>query len=195
VAELGGFLGRRAVGEAGTGRPVVVGTERDLPGLTGVHLSVVVDADGPLLAPNYRAVEDGLRLLARVVGAAGKGRGRRALIQTVDPTHPVMAALRRGDPMEVLETDVRARSAAGLPPGGEVLVLEAAGAPDDADEALRESIGARAAIHGPVPRGERLRWLIQGRDLRAARVVLRGVLHEWRDAGARVRADADPIDV
>ncbi|MCB2224701.1 MAG: hypothetical protein KQH83_11090 [Actinobacteria bacterium] len=193
--EAGGFLGRDAVGEAGSGRQVVVGTERDLPGLGPVDLTVVVDADGPLLAPHYRATEDGLRLLARAVLAAGTGRGRRAIVQTSDPGREALAALRRGEPLEMLTGHLAERSALGLPPGGEVLVVEAGAAPDGADGTLREAVGARAEVHGPAEAGDRVRWLVQGRDLRPARIALRGVVQEWRDRGARVRVDADPIDL
>jgi primosomal protein N' (replication factor Y) len=193
--ELAGFLGPAAVGERGDGRPVVVGTERDLAGLDQVDLAVVVDGDGPLRAPHYRAVEDGLRLLARTVAAAGTGRGRKAIIQTSDPGHPVFEALRRGDPMPVLEAEASSRSTAGLPPGGELLVVEAADAPGDAAEALRTALGNRASLHGPADHRGRVRWLVRAADLRAARVALRGVVHEWREHGARVRVDADPIDL
>ncbi len=193
--ELGGFLGSDAVGEAGDGRPVVIGTERDLAALDTVDLAVVVDGDGPLRAPHYRAVEDGLRLMARTVAAAGRGRGRRAIIQTSDPGHPVFEALRRGDPVPVLEAEASSRAAAGLPPGGELLVIEAADAPPDADDVLRATLGERASLHGPADYRGRLRWLVRGTDLRAARVALRGVVHEWREHGARVRVDADPIDL
>jgi primosomal protein N' (replication factor Y) len=174
---------------------VVVGTERDLAGLGRVDLGVVVDADGLLRAPHYRAVEDGLRLMARVAGAAGPGRGRRALVQTADPSHPALAALRRGDPLPLLESEAAARAGLGFPPAGEVIVVEAAGAPEGADGALREAAAGRAEVHGPAERAGRQRWLLQGRDLRGPRLMLRRLVQDWRDAGARVRVDADPIDL
>lgn len=195
LTEVAGFLGRSRVGEAGSGRQVEVGTERDLPGLEPVDLTVVVDADGLLRAPTYRALEDGLRLLARAVLAAGTGRGRRGIVQTSDPDHPAIVALRRGDPMEVLLADLAARAELGLPPAGELLVVETTEAPGDPDLALRETVGGRAEVHGPAEKGGRLRWLIQGGDLRQARIALRALVHEWRDRGARVRIDADPIDL
>jgi primosomal protein N' len=193
--EASGFLGEDKVGEVGSGRPVVVGTERDLPGLTGIDLTVIVDADGPLLAPHYRAPEDGLRLLVRAVLAAGSDRGRRAIVQTSDPTRAAIRALRRGEPMEMLNAHLEERAAFGLPPGGQLLVVEADDLPDHADTALREAVGDRADVHGPAEARGRTRWLVQGRDLRAARIALRGVAHEWRDRGARVRIDADPLDL
>ncbi|MCJ7725850.1 MAG: hypothetical protein MUP76_05615 [Acidimicrobiia bacterium] len=195
INEASGFMGHDKVGEVDSGRPVVVGTERDLPGLTGIDLAVIVDADGPLLAPHYRAAEDGLRMLARAILAAGTGRGRRAIVQTSDPDRPAIRALLRGDPLEMLEPHLAERAALGLPPGGELLVVEADDLPAGADQALREAVGERASVHGPADARGRTRWLVQGRDLRSARIALRGVVHEWRERGARVRIDADPIDL
>jgi primosomal protein N' (replication factor Y) len=173
---------------------VVVGTERDLPGLS-TGLTIVVDADGPILAPTYRAAEDALRLLARAVGVAGLGRGRRGLIQTSDPSHPVIEALRRADPLPFLRQDSADRAAAGFPPGGEVLVLEVEDPPEAASEELESAVGDRAEILGPADSGGRTRWLLQGKDLSAARVALRSVVSRWREGGARVRIDADPVDL
>ena len=194
ISEAGRIVGHENVGEAGTGRPVVVGTERDLPGLS-VDLTIIVDADGPILAPTYRAGEDALRLLARAVAAAGTGRGRRALVQTAEPGHPVVEALRRGDPVGFVRLDAEHRASMGFPPGGEVVAVEAVGLPAGVDSELAESIGSRAEVHGPAPAGAGARWLLQGRDLAAARTVLRGVVSRWREGGARVRVDADPIEL
>jgi len=145
VGEASAFLGREVVGEAGSGRRVVVGTERDLADLAPVDLAVVVDADGLLRAPHYRAVEDGLRLLARVAEAAGKGRGRRVVVQSADPGHPALEALRRADPLPLLVAEAAARAEAGFPPSGEIIVVEVAGAPERADADLRAAVDALLA--------------------------------------------------
>jgi primosomal protein N' (replication factor Y) len=173
---------------------VIVGTERDLPGLS-VDLTVVVDADGPIMAPTYRAAEDALRLLARAVAAAGDGRGRRAIVQTADPGHPVIGALVKGDPVGFVRADSARRAALGFPPGGEILAVEASGLIGVARDDLAAEVGDRAVVLGPAPAGDALRWLVQARDLTAARVVVRRVVGRWREAGARVRVDADPIDL
>ncbi len=194
AAEAGRVVGRSNVGAVGSGLPVLVGTERDLPGLE-VGLTIVVDADGPILAPTYRAPEDALRLMARAIAAAGLGRGRRGLLQTSDPAHPVIDAIRRADPITFVRRDSTRRAAAGFPPGGEVLVLEVEGAVPDAGEQLEEAIGDRAEVLGPADGGGRTRWLLQGQDLTAARIAVRAVVSRWREGGARVRIDADPVDL
>lgn len=192
LAEVSRIVPRDRVGVAGSPHQFVVATERDLPGLE-VDLTVVLDGDGPLMAPSYRAAEDGLRLLARAVAAAGTGRGRRAVIQTSDPDHPALQALRSGDPVPFVKSDSARRSALGFPPGGEILVVEAAGDLDPED--LARTVGDRAQVHGPAPSAGGSRWLVQGVDLTAARIVLRGLVARWRESGIRVRIDADPVDL
>jgi hypothetical protein len=56
-------------------------------------------------------------------------------------------------------------------------------------------VAGRADVHGPSERGGRARWLLQGRDLQGPRLMLRRLVQDWRDAGMRVRVDADPIDL
>jgi primosomal protein N' (replication factor Y) (superfamily II helicase) len=194
VAEAGRIVGRDRVGEADASRQVVVGTERDLPGLA-VEVTVVVDADGLLMAPTYRAAEDGLRIMARAVSAAGPGSGRRGVVQTMQPDHPAIVALRTGDATGFVRDDGEERSRVGFPPGGELLAIEVGGLPEGWEDGLAEAVGARATVLGPAAVGDRLRWLLQGRDLTSARVVLRAVVAQWREAGARVRVDVDPLDL
>lgn len=181
------------VGDVGSPAPIWVGTERDLINVNDVDLAVVVDADGLIHAPNYRAAEDALRLLSRVAGTVGPGRGRRCLVQTGLPDDPVIAALRRGDPLKFLELEMEKRAASLLPPAGEVIVVELDG--EGPDDALRELGGSSAEVFGPAARGGRFHWLIQGRDLRPVRIGLRRLVHEWRDRGMRVRIDVDPLQL
>jgi primosomal protein N' (replication factor Y) len=176
----------------GSGCQFVVGTERDLPGLQ-VDLTVILDGDGPLLAASYRAAEDGLRLLGRAVATAGIGRGRRGLVQTADPDNPVLVALRDGAPVPLVRSDAARRAELGFPPGGEIIVIEAVGTVEPGE--LQTALEGRAEVHGPAPMPGGSRWLVQGRDLGPARIVLRDVVGRWRESGIRVRVDADPVDL
>jgi primosomal protein N' (replication factor Y) len=180
------------VGPAGSGCRITVGTERDLVGLAPVDLVVVVDPDIWILAPNYRADEDALRLLVRAALAAKPGRGRRAIVQTSLANHAVFDALRSGDPLPFMDAVVARREESGFPPVGELIALET-DAPDAA-ELLGEAAG-EASLLGPAREAERERWLIQGRDLTRVRMRLRSAVRQLRDGGFRVRVDADPLDL
>jgi len=182
------------VGDAASGSTVQVGTERDLVGLTGIGLAVAVDVDGMAGAPNYRAHESALFVLARLALTVVRGTGNRCLIQTSDPTQPVVEALRAGDSLQFTQDEIQTRKDLGFPPFGELIAIEVATgsqAPELLDEALRD----RARLLGPADMGDRLRWLVQGPDLGDARLALRGVVGHLRDTGVRVRVDADPIDL
>lgn len=186
--------GSVAAGSVGSDAPVWVGTERDVPAVSNVDLAVVVDADGLIHAPHYRAAEDALRLLARVSETVGSGSGRRTMVQTGRPDHPVIAALVHGDPLKFLEETIAQRAATRLPPMGEVLVIEldTVGA---ADGEIREMANGRAEVFGPADQPGRHRWLVQGSDLRSFRIALRRQVQRWRDAGTRVRVDVDPLEL
>ncbi|HZJ48429.1 MAG TPA: hypothetical protein VFD97_05270, partial [Acidimicrobiia bacterium] len=183
---------RGHVGHAGEGHRITVGTERDLVGVEPVDLVVVIDPDSGILAPNYRADEDALRLLARAVLAAKPGRGRRAVVQTSLPAHPVFEALRRGDPLTFMEAVLNHRAETGFPPIGELIAIETDAA--DASPHLAQAAGD-AILLGPAQEGDRQRWLIQGRDLSRVRLRLRPAVQHLRDGGSRVRVDADPVDL
>lgn len=181
-----------AVGAVGSGRRIAVGTERDLVGLPPADLVVVIDPDAGILAPNYRADEDALRLLARATLAAQPGRGRRALVQTALPDHRVFDALRSGNPMEFMGETLRRRETSGFPPIGDLIALETDAT--DAGPVLIEAV-RDASLLGPAKEGDRDRWLIQGPDLSTVRLRLRSAVQHIRDSGARVRVDADPVDL
>lgn len=187
--------GPQSVGPVGSDTLVWVGTERDIPSLTDIGLAVVVDADGLILGSTYNAAEEALRVLARLAAAVRFGRGRRLIVQTGLPDHPVISALRAGDPVPFLRGELEARTELGLPPVGEVIVVQVAGETEGAANRLREAVGSEATLLGPVEREGRLRWLIQGHNLGAVRESLRPVVQKIRDRGGVVRLDVDPIDL
>jgi primosomal protein N' (replication factor Y) len=195
VGRIGEELKRKLSTEL-AGR-LTVGSEADLAALEGQSLVVAVDADGLILGTHYRASEEALRILARLIGKV-EGPQSRGLIQTSQPDHPVIVALRSGDPMPFLTAEVDNRNQLGLPPGGQLLVVETRGpVPPETD--LKEAASGLSLL-GPMTRttstGEPARrWLIQGRDLGSVRLALRPLVQQWRDAGTIVRIDSDPIDL
>ena len=182
------------VGVSGDDALVIVGSERDLVSCQDVSLAVAVDVDGMAHAPTYRASEDALRLLVRLAHLVPKGRGNRMVVQTASADQPVVAALRSGRSGAFLDALAAERRSSGFPPSGELIALEIDRRVPVGDTIAR-AIGSTARVLGPAPMRDRDRWLIQGADLTAARVALRGVVGTLRDKGARVRVDVDPIDL
>jgi primosomal protein N' (replication factor Y) len=184
----------QAVGVAGEGHLVTVGSERDLVGFGEVSLAVAVDIDGMAHAPTYRASEDAFRLLVRVAQLIRKGKGNRLLIQTALTDQPIVAALISGRSDVFLGELMEERRSSRFPPFGELIALEIDRTVPVGD-AITAAIGDDARILGPAPMRDRDRWLIQGPDLTRARVSLRRVVGTLRDKGARVRIDVDPIEL
>ena len=167
----------------------------------------VVDADLGLHGGDLRAAERTYQLLQQVAGRAGRAeRPGRVLLQTHDPSHPVIQALLAGDRLRFLECEAADRKSAGMPPFGRLAAIILSG-PDAAtvDNAARAL--ARQAPHldglavlGPAPaplavlRGRhRRRFLIKcRRDL-----VPQGVIRDWLakvklPGSVRLQIDIDP---
>jgi primosomal protein N' (replication factor Y) len=194
AVEINRKLGRDVAGVHPTGRPVAVGTERDLTSTRAVPLAVAVDVDGLMLGHNYRTTEEALRILARLANLVETGHGRRMIAQTSLPDSPLLTALRRGDPIPYLEGLLVERARLGLPPATDMLAVEIRDVegPGRVDQDLR---GLQpAAVLGPATVASGWRWLLQGR-LGPLKPKLRPLVQAWRESGATVRIDADPIDL
>ena len=194
VEEIGRIVGPDTVGDMGARRPIRVGTERDLNSLIDFDLAILADADGLIRGANYRSAEEALRIGARL--ARSVRSGGRLIVQTSDPTHHAIVAIRRADPMGFHEVELEQRRTYGFPPVGELLVIEARDL-EDVESAHSElvSIGSTLLVMGPADNRGRTRWLIQAPDLSAFKTSLRPIVGRWRDNGAAVRIDADPIDL
>ena len=194
VKEINRRLGGDVAGIHPVDLPVTVGTERDLPTLVPVPLAVAVDVDGLMLGHNYRTSEEALRILARLANAIETGPGRRMMAQTSMPEAPLVTALKRGDAVPYLERLLVERARLGLPPATEMLAIEVRGeeGPARFDSDLRSL--EPPMVLGPAPSAQGSRWLLQG-SLGALKPRLRPLVQRWREAGATVRIDADPIDL
>ncbi len=96
VARAAPVLGRFEAAPGG----ILVGTQmvakgHDFPSVT---LGVVLDADGTLRFPDFRAEERTFALVAQLAGRAGRvPKGGRVLVQTLAPDAPSIAAAARHD--------------------------------------------------------------------------------------------------
>ncbi|MGE5548269.1 MAG: primosomal protein N' [Solirubrobacterales bacterium] len=167
----------------------------------------VVDADLGLEGGDLRAAERTHQLLSQVAGRAGRAeRPGRVLLQTYDPAHPVIEALKSGDREDFIAREAAARRDAAMPPFGRLAALVVSG-PDPValDEFCRRL--ARAAprhdglhVLGPAPaplallRGRhRRRFLVKS----PRTLNLQALLREWLSSlappgGVRVQVDVDP---
>ena len=194
AVEINRRLGGETTGVFPTELPIAVGTERDLAGLGPQNLVVAADADGLALGHNYRAAEEALRVLARLASRLGHGSGRRMMVQTSLAGSDLISTLRRGDPMPYLERLLIERARNGLPPSSEMMALEVRGVsgPEGIERDLK-GLGVEYLM-GPAVRRSSIRWLLQG-SLHPAKLGLRPLVQKWRDSGATVRLDVDPIDL
>jgi len=179
---------------------LVIGTQiiakgHHFPNLTLVG---VVDADLGLSGGDLRAAERTFQLLHQVSGRAGRADlAGLVLIQTYDPSRPVMQALKAGDRDRFYALEAEERRIVGMPPFGRLAaVILSGGDPDEVDR-LGQHL-ARTAPHqdgvqvlGPAPaplsllRGRhRRRFLVKTRRDLAPQPVLR----HWL-SGIKTRGD------
>jgi primosomal protein N' (replication factor Y) len=194
VAEINRRVGRDLARVHPAETPVTVGTERDLAGIDEVHLAVAADVDGMLMSVAYRTSEEALRQLARLASMVGRERGARAMLQTSHPESGLIATMRRGDPIPYLERVLVDRGREGLPPSSEMIAVEIRGEHEVGAASDLSALGGDVAVLGPMRVDQGQRWLLTGK-LGKVRLDLRAMVGRWRDRGATVRVDADPIDV
>lgn len=135
----------------------VVAKGLDLPKL---HTVGVVQADSGLSLPDYAAAERAFQLLAQVVGRVGRDeRDTTVVIQSYQPTHPVIQFGVRQDYAGFYEYALKERQKGGFPPFRYLLQLtnvyksESAAIRNAKDLAreLRNKVPKGVEILGPTP--------------------------------------------
>lgn len=196
---------------------LLVGTQmvtkgHDLPFVTLVG---VINADGAISMPDFRAGERTFQLLVQVAGRAGRGDAKGSvLIQTRSPEHPAIACAARHDVDSFLARELRDREELGYPPFSRLVLLRFDGLAEDkvvevakhltalaeqTPEVLAEKVEVRGPSPAPLPRIRgrfRYRVLLRGPrpELRAvARAVKRALSEVSRDV--RVILDVDPLSM
>ena len=130
---------------------LIIGTQlvakgHNFPLLTFV---CVVDADVGLANADPRAAERTFQLLRQATGRAGRAdKPGRALLQTWQPQHPVIAALLSGDAERFYAQETEERRRGGLPPFGRLAAMIVSAEDRGAAEAHARAL-ARAAHRLP----------------------------------------------
>lgn len=196
---------------------ILIGTQmvtkgHDFPYVT---LVCVLDADGGLNFPDFRAAERTSQLLTQVAGRAGRAkRAGRVLVQTWDPEHFSLQALKTHDYAHFCQTELKLRELMGYPPFKHAIVIRVdARDPNHASRAI-QIFGAELAqgdaealgvtIRGPSPAAlekikGRTRWAMlltaaSRRQLKSALALL-SLEDPERPKDIRVIVDVDPYDL
>jgi primosomal protein N' (replication factor Y) len=189
---------------------IIIGTQIVAKGHHFPDLATVgiVDGDLGLGQADPRAGERTFQLMHQVTGRAGRAFAKgRGYVQTHMPEHPVMQAIITGDRDGFIESEVRARQAAMLPPFGRLAALIVSARQKELAEAFAREVARRAPaaprleVLGPaeapiaVVRG-RHRWRLL---VKAPREIdLQGYLRAWLSelpeakGDLRLTVDVDP---
>jgi primosomal protein N' (replication factor Y) len=114
---------------------ILVGTQMVTKGhdFAGVTLVGVLQPDQGMNLPDFRAAERTFQLLEQVAGRAGRGdRPGRVMIQTYNPDHPAIAAVRTHDYQAFVTQELGYRRDSHYPPFARMVVLRM-----DASDAVR----------------------------------------------------------
>ncbi|HEY0231409.1 MAG TPA: primosomal protein N', partial [Dokdonella sp.] len=176
------------------GARILVGTQmlakgHDLPHLT---LVVVVGVDEGLHSLDFRASERLGQLVVQVAGRAGRAeRAGTVILQTHDPTHPLLATLLNGGYHALAKQLLKDRRDASLPPFAQFALLRAEGGDKAALTAFLGAAMTAAAdagdaivLHGPLDAPmPRRAGAFRGQVLieAAERVALQTFLPRWLD--------------
>ena len=134
---------------------IVIGTQLVAKGHNFPLLTLVgvVDADVGLANGDPRAAERTFQLLRQATGRAGRGdKPGRAMLQTWQPEHPVIAALLSGDIERFYAEETEQRRRGGLPPFGRLAAIVVSGEDRGAAEAHARAL-ARSGHALPPGKG------------------------------------------
>ncbi len=204
-AELGNAVRAREV-------DILVGTQmlakgHDFPDMT---TALILDTDGALYSPDFRATERLFAQLMQVAGRAGRAdKPGRVLIQTAFPDHPLFRFVQRHDYPGYARQLLAERKQLELPPYSRQALLRAEAPTMDAALAFLRRAAAllpphpELAVFAPTPapmarvaRLERAQLLIQSAQRQALHDSLRAwrpLLDDIRPRVARWSLDVDPL--
>ncbi len=186
---------------------LLVGTQlatkgHHFPGLTCVG---IVDADLGLAGGDLRAAERTFQQITQASGRAGRAdKPGRVWLQSWQPEHPVMQALKSGDTDAFYEAEAESRARYNAPPFGRYVALIVSGkdqnAVADVAKALGRASPVGATVLGPAPaplallRGRhRMRLLMQVERGVAVQPLVRRWLAGIKVVGhVRIAVDVDP---
>lgn len=196
---------------------ILIGTQmiakgHDFPGVTLVG---VLQGEGSLYLPDFRAAERTFQVLSQVIGRAGRGElPGRVLVQAANPDHYALERAIAHDFDGFCTEELAFRQELGYPPFGFLAAILFSGTAetatrDSASQAskllsiLKARLGLRVEILGPAQapfyrlRGRfRHQILLKAAKRSDLRRLLTSYRHErTRPANVREHLDIDPVDL
>jgi len=181
----------------------MVAKGHDFPDVT---LGIVLDADGTLRFPDFRAEERAFALVTQLAGRAGRGEAGRVLVQTIAPEARAIKLASRHDADGFLVEELARRRALGYPPFSTLIRVvcsadRAEPAQSVAEAVLRAAASVPGTVLGPAPlfrlRGRSRMQLVFKCEQRSAGIASVGsAVDRVADVAARQRVsvsvDVDP---
>ncbi|MDX2096604.1 MAG: primosomal protein N', partial [Leptolyngbyaceae cyanobacterium bins.59] len=198
---------------ANGGVDLLVGTQMltkgiDLPQVTLVG---VVVADGLLYLSDYCASERAFQTLTQVAGRAGRGdEPGRVILQTYNPSHPVIQAVAQHQYQPFTETELQHRAALRYPPYGRLVLLRLSSPDPSAVQAAAHRVASLLQenqanpsyeVLGPVPAtilrvAQRYRWQILLKGMMPeAQLPSLETLRSLCSASVNLTIDVDPLGI
>lgn len=140
---------------------ILIGTQMLAKGhnFKDLTLVAILDIDSGLYSSDFRAIERMGQLILQVAGRAGRAhKAGNVILQTYNPTNPLLQILMRADYTEFLQQILQQRQMAALPPYQHIVMLRAdankPGIPLSFLNKVREkmqSYSDEIEILGPIP--------------------------------------------
>lgn len=193
---------------------ILVGTQMVAKGLDFPNVSLVgvIDADGMLNLPDFRAGERCFQLLVQAAGRAGRSQTQgEVVIQTFNPNHPIINLAARQDFQGFYEYETDLRRILGYPPFTRLLRLVISGEDEsavqdtamaaasfieeitDASEADITVIGPASCPIARIRNRHRHQLMVKCRDPALLRSVAAYIMARPPAKHVRIDIDFDPI--
>jgi primosomal protein N' (replication factor Y) len=157
-----------------------------------VSVVAVLDADALIRRPDFRAAERAYQALTEMAEWAGPARsGGRLVVQSAEPSHPVIQAVARADYRFWLDRELEERRELGYPPYSELVKVTST---SDGAIAIAESacsdIGAR--VLGPIAVRMGRRQVRQILVKHSSALEVADALRDIAGGRQRLQIDVDP---
>jgi len=193
---------------------VLVGTQMlakgiDLPNVT---LSVVIAADSLLHRPDISSEEKSLQLFLQLAGRAGRAnKAGNVIVQTYQPSHPVIQYLKKRNYQGFLTENMKLRKDANLFPFCKVIILKISGINNQLTEEISNQLAeyikpfcveVNWKLIGPVPSmiskiGKKYRWqiLLYGPDNSASPILSDNKIWNLIPKDVFLNIDVNPVEI